>query len=157
MKSASCRIHVRREKVRCPVTESFVRGTARKILRALGLVRVELSCYLVDDKTIRSLNRRYLKHDRPTDVMAFGPAKKWKRPLGSGGPRFLGDLVISAETAVRAAREEGVTIHEETALYLCHGILHLLGHRDGTCREALEMKKKQEKILGTLRSLGSGR
>ena len=41
---------------------------------------------------------------------------------------YLGDLVVSAETAARQAREAGVQLDDEIRTLAVHGYLHLLGY-----------------------------
>ena len=64
---------------------------------------------------------------------------------------LLGDVVISTETAQREARHRGVTLQEEMALLLVHGILHLLGYdHEGDPEEAATMEAKEQEILSRL-------
>ncbi len=118
---------------------------AEKILTELGCRDKELSLLFVDDKGIEELNRRYLKREGPTDVLAF--------PLGDP---LLGDLVISVERAYLQARERGHPLEEELALLLIHGTLHLLGYDHTRSRkEAGRMARKERELLKMVKgSLG---
>ena len=49
-------------------------------------------------------------------------------PMPENEPPPLGDIVISIPQAARQAAEQGVPLHQEVALLLVHGALHLLGH-----------------------------
>ncbi len=118
---------------------------AERILDDLGCRESELSILLVDDEEIQHLNREYLSRDHPTNVLAF-PMRE-----GEGihlNPALLGDVVVSTETAQQEAQQRGVTLEEEIALLLIHGILHLLGydHEDDP-EAAAEMDAKEEEIL----------
>ena len=75
---------------------------AQAFLGKLGLSGCELSISLVGDHAIRRLNRTWRKKDKATDVLSFpaGDAAK-----GTPGPRQLGDVVISLDTAKRQAKE----------------------------------------------------
>lgn len=73
---------------------------------------------LVSDRRIAALNRRYRRQARPTDVLSFAA-------YGNG---YLGDVVISAETARRQARQLGHSLTEEMQLLILHGLLHLMGY-----------------------------
>lgn len=77
----------------------------------------EVSVVLVDNRQIRSLNRRFLKRDRPTDVLAF--------PIGGD---LLGEIYVSREQARRQARACGLPLREELPGLVLHGFLHLLGY-----------------------------
>jgi probable rRNA maturation factor len=118
---------------------------AERILSDLGYSESELSILLVDDDEMQRLNREYLFRDRPTNVLAFAMRDGEDRHLN---PALLGDVVISMETAQREALQRDVTLDEEMALLLVHGILHLLGydHEDNSSAAA-EMQAKEEEVL----------
>lgn len=97
---------------------------------------------LVDDADIAALNRTYRGVAGPTDVLAFPMTEG---PLAQITPDCLGDVVISAETAVRQAR--GGDLRAELALLLVHGILHLVGYDHGTLKERRRMWKRQADLL----------
>jgi probable rRNA maturation factor len=121
---------------------------AERILGDLGHSKSELSILLVDDDEIQRLNREYLTRDRPTNVLAFAMRDGEDQHLH---PAVLGDVVISTETAQREALQRDVTLEEEIALLLVHGILHLLGydHEDDTSAAAA-MQAKEEEVLKCL-------
>jgi len=118
---------------------------AERILRDLGCRESELSILLVDDDEMQRLNREYLSRDRPTNVLAFAMREgKTKHP----SPALLGDVVVSTETAQQEALRRGVTLEEEMALLLAHGILHLLGYdHEHAPEEAAQMEAKEQEIL----------
>lgn len=147
MSRVSSAVHIRSESRKVRVSLRRLAGTSRKILRLLGPKCGDLSILLVDDPQIRRLNRWFLGHNRATDVIAFG--QREGKPLKMPRPS-LGDLVISLETARREARRRKLPLAHEVALYICHGILHLLGYRDGTPRERLRMWHRQTELLERL-------
>ncbi len=116
---------------------------ARRFLKSLALDSVELSLSLVRDRQIQALNKQWRDKDKATDVLSF-PAGELVGP----GLRQLGDVIISLETAKRAAPDFGSTLEHELALYLAHGLLHLLGHDHHTKREARAMQKLEVVLLG---------
>lgn len=99
---------------------------------------------VVDDATMAILNQTYRGVSGPTDVLAF-PMTEGR--FGGLSPDLLGDVVISAETAERQAREAGCNVQDEMAQLLVHGILHLVGYDHGTTRERQRMWRKQRAIL----------
>jgi probable rRNA maturation factor len=103
----------------------------------------ELSLSLVRDPAIRELKREYFGIDAATDVLSF-PAGDFPGP----GPRPLGDIVISLDTARRSAKELNTTLEHELALYLAHGLLHLLGFDHQSPKDARAMEKRERKLLG---------
>lgn len=116
---------------------------AQSFARTLKLPEAELSLSLVRDPAIRVLKRQYFGIDAATDVLSF-PAGEFPGP----GPKPLGDIVISLDTAKRAAKEFDSTFERELALYLAHGMLHLLGHDHLKPAEARKMEKLERKLLG---------
>jgi probable rRNA maturation factor len=128
--------------------ESYARpleALARQYLDRLELQDCELSLSLVGDRAIRRLNRTWRKKDKATDVLSF-PAGD--APAGVPGPRLLGDVVISLDTARRQAKEYERSLDVEMARYLAHGILHLLGHDHEKPAEAKRMAVLEERLLG---------
>ena len=90
------------------------------------------------------LNHAYRGVTGPTDVLAF-PMTEGR--FSAVSPDLLGDVVISAETAAREARDRGRDVQGELALLLVHGILHLVGYDHGTATERRRMWQKQRVIL----------
>jgi len=129
---------------RVRVAVPLLRRAALGALRREGCPRgTELSIVVVDDATIRALNRRYRHRDRPTDVLAF--------PQGGGPGGLLGDVVISADRAAAQAPAYGSDVDRELQLLVVHGVLHLLGYDDTNARAAARMRRRQEEILRALR------
>ena len=137
------------------------RETVQNVLqRAADLLElgpdVEISVLLVDNETIRTLNRDYRNKDAATDVLSFPMEEETddaSEPQIIGGPseRMLGDLVISVERAVEQAAEYGHAVERELAFLSVHGLLHLLGydHEQGPEAEA-EMQAEEKRILSIL-------
>ena len=90
----------------------------------------ELSLRLTDDAEIQELNAQYRHQNRPTDVLAFAAlevACPQIAEIDASSPLYLGDIVISVDTAGRQAQEQGQTLQTELAWLAAHGLLHLLG------------------------------
>ena len=122
-----------------------LRSRARAFLTVLDLRDVELSVLLTDDAGIRILNREWRHKDRPTDVLSFPAGEP---PPGATGPRHLGDVILSLDTARRQARAYRRALGDELDLYLAHGLLHLLGHDHHRHRDAERMAALEARLLG---------
>jgi len=113
------------------------------MLRALDLGECELSVLLTNDREIHELNRRHRDKDKPTDVLSF--------PLddeaNSEGTRWLGDVVISIDTAERQALGRKRGLLEEVRFLLAHGILHLIGYDHATKAEKREMDAMTRRLV----------
>ncbi|MBW2712320.1 MAG: rRNA maturation RNase YbeY [Deltaproteobacteria bacterium] len=120
---------------------------AELILAQIGHAESELSLSLVDDPAIAELNLSYRKLDRPTDVLSFSLLEGEESTFRGN---LLGDVVISVETAVRQAREQDVSLDEELARLLIHGVLHLIGHDHMEAEEEQRMQAEERRLSEVL-------
>jgi probable rRNA maturation factor len=125
-----------------PVDRDRMREVARAVLAGEGQDNAEVSLAFVDNATIHRLNKQFLDHDEPTDVLSF--------PLSEGKGRLSGELVIGAEVAQAQAEARGHDVQAELALYVIHGLLHLCGYDDQTETGAAEMRERERHYLGQL-------
>jgi probable rRNA maturation factor len=110
-----------------------------------GLLEAELSLLFVNDLQIQALNERYLRRDKPTNVLAF-PMRKGEFSILH--PHLLGDIVISVETAKRQSNRFGLNEMGMIVLLMVHGVLHLIGYEhEGTKKGAREMATRQRELL----------
>lgn len=116
---------------------------------------VEVSVVLVDDPGIRELNRTFRNVDRSTDVLSF-PMIEAGEDAGEldtdpeTGEIFLGDIVISLETARRQAEDFGHSLAREVGYLTVHGCLHLLGYDHEAEAEKQMMRLREEEALGRI-------
>lgn len=112
----------------------------------------ELSLRLTGDREIHELNATYRQIDKPTDVLAFAALEAGLPPEEElqNFPLYLGDIIISVETAERQAQTQNHPLITELAWLAAHGLLHLLGwdHPDETSLEA--MLAQQQVLLSTV-------
>jgi probable rRNA maturation factor len=122
---------------RYSVNSAALAAYARGVNRYLHLGKRGFNVCLVDDDAIRRLNAAFRGKDYPTDVLSFPWSEDGGKPglhstvSGSYGPglkNFLGDIVISVETARRNAENEGHSTLNEIRWLILHGVLHLLGY-----------------------------
>jgi probable rRNA maturation factor len=126
-----------------PLDRGKLREVARTVLAGEHVVDYEISLAFVDNPTSHRLNKQFLDHDEPTDVLSF--------PLTEPGARKLGgELVIGAEVALEQALARGHDVHAELALYVIHGLLHLCGYDDKTPQHAGEMRARERHYLNEL-------
>ena len=72
--------------------------------------------------------------------------------FGEINASLLGDIVISAETALRDAQAGDLLFDDEIDYLMIHGILHLLGYDHELPEEALEMSRKEKEIFFKLKN-----
>lgn len=102
----------------------------------------DVSVAIVDDPTIRQLNRQFLEHDYPTDVLSFS--------LDDDPPQLHGEIIASLDAAMRCAAEVGWSSQDELLLYIVHGALHLAGYGDEDPLDEAEMRAAEAAVLARL-------
>jgi probable rRNA maturation factor len=147
-------IEISDEQQAVEVDHPWLLQLARTVLEGEGIETARISVALVDDPTIHDINRRFLQHDDPTDVISFllndGPADPGPGNRESTEHRPVqidGEVVISGETADRVGREAGIPPVHELALYLVHGLLHLCGYDDQTDADRGRMRDREHSHL----------
>ena len=127
---------------------------AERMLSALQLEEAELSILLTNDETMREINAEHRAKDKPTDVLSF-PQNEFDEPeveRADANLLFLGDVVISLDTAARQAHSRKRPLEHEVCFLLAHGIMHLLGHDHGEPEEKKRMIKRTQLLVKTVRS-----
>jgi len=96
-----------------------------------------VSLLLTDDAEIARIHGDYLDDPTPTDVISFdldGTA----------------EIVVSTQTAARAARLHGHACAHEVALCVVHGLLHLCGYDDRTVPDRAKMRRAERTVLAAV-------
>ncbi len=117
----------------------------------------------VDNREITALNRQYLNHSGPTDVIAFGYEEDSRKEVSGtlmtarrsiDNPKskiqnhvIVGSLVISAEMARSEAAHRGIKARDELVLYVTHGLLHLAGYDDATPALRRTMYRRERELI----------
>ena len=120
-----------------------LRKYLKKVSGLLNISSKRISILLCDNKLIKKLNKKYLKRNSSTDVIAFPLSDRLE-------PDYLGEVVVSTEKAAQVALKLGLRWQDELVLYVVHGILHLLGYDDRTKKKRKILEKKQKNIIGQL-------
>ena len=129
----------RKTSVNVAELETFAGNAAQYALQLQKRKRTDLCklskvfIWLISDRRMALLHRKFLGQSGPTDVMTFQH----------------GEIFISVETARRHARAFGNSLMRELKLYIVHGLLHLHGFDDQAPSEAHKMKAAQERIFRT--------
>jgi probable rRNA maturation factor len=135
---------------------------AQRVLAARGVKgETEVSLLFVDEEAMAALNQQFLGKSGPTDVLSFPiedePGPTGRSPdLGGSGPgvspdegtlTLLGDVVICPAVAAANAVEHEVSLEDEVALLVVHGLLHLLGLDHEEEAEAERMEALEQELL----------
>jgi len=127
------------------------REIAEFVRRILIALRVdddihEVSIAIVDDEAMRTLNRKFRKKNKTTDVLTFPADESDADPNAKGRP--LGDIVISIDQARRQATDQKHSLATEVRYLILHGILHALGYDHET--DDGEMNELEVEVRGKL-------
>ena len=116
---------------------------ATRLGRHLKVSEKEFTILLTNDQRIRRLNFSFRHRDKATDVLSFQ-----EEPRPRGGPNFennyLGDIIISVETAQRQAFDRHHSLETELRVLIVHGLLHLLGYDHET--DQGQMRRRELKL-----------
>ncbi|EKQ70086.1 metalloprotein, YbeY/UPF0054 family [Leptolyngbyaceae cyanobacterium JSC-12] len=113
----------------------------------------ELSLRLTSDREIQTLNAQYRHQDYPTDVLAFATLEidcPQTDELQLTAPLYLGDIVISVDTAQKQAMAQGHPLITELTWLATHGLLHLLGWDHPDDETLAQMLAQQKALLNTV-------
>jgi len=118
---------------------NFVKKIAGKVLKGERKNKAEISIAFVNPAKIRQLNKKYLKKNRPTDVLSYTYNKS------------LGEVVICPQQVKQNAKKFGETFKKELRRVLIHGILHFMSQdHEKRAAAAKKMEKKQNYYFNLL-------
>ncbi len=138
------RVKIANQQEAVPLDFAKLREAARVVLEGEDIKEAQIVLAFVDNPTIHRLNKQFLNHDEPTDVLSF--------PMSAENARKLeGEIVIGAEVAKAQAEERSHNVGAELGLYVIHGLLHLCGYDD---HEDDDIRKMRERERHYLRELG---
>ena len=153
MSSSSYRVNILVEEPhRKALSQRWVRDVIRRALAAEQAPegsRVET--LIAGDETVSTLNAQFLGQEGTTDVLSF-PAEDfdltddWPED-GGAAKGDIGQIVVSAPQIAAQADANGMSIEEEAAHLLVHGILHLLGHDHTLSEDEETMRAREDAIL----------
>jgi probable rRNA maturation factor len=136
---SSFEVSLANEQASHAVDEARLIEAVTAVVRDSVFVSARISLAVVDDATMQTLNRQYLNHDWPTDVLSF--------VLDDDHNHLEGEIILSADTAAANAAELGCPAAAEQLLYAIHGALHLVGYRDKSKQEIDEIRSAETRYL----------
>ena len=110
------------------------------VARAERQAVAEVDVAVVTAPEMAALNRRYLRHTGPTDVLSFD----LEGPSSAG---LVGQIIVCADVALAEAAARGLRPQHQLLLYVAHGLLHLMGHDDKQPAAASRMHAREQELL----------
>jgi len=110
----------------------------------------EVGLRLTSDAEVQQLNAEYRQQNKPTDVLSFAALEETLPGadiIYQAQPVYLGDIVVSIETAQRQAMQAHRSLAHEVAWLTAHGLLHLLGWDHPNDESLIRMLDQQDHLL----------
>lgn len=128
-----------------------VAGLTRLAQRAVIRLKIrtpgQLPITMLDARRMRAINKRFLRHDRITDVITFRYDNGRAEATLPTAARIVGELLIAPAAAHRYAKAHGLAYREELARYVVHGLLHWTGADDRTAKEQAAMRRAEDRLM----------
>lgn len=138
-------IYINNDQEDLPINLLKVKLIANAVVALEGVSADELSINFVDTKTISQLHADYFDDPTTTDCISF--------PFEDNDEEYcvLGEIFVCPQTAIDYTKEHGGDPQEETALYIIHGILHLIGFDDIEEEDQKEMRRREQLHIANLK------
>jgi len=113
------------------------------LIHQSGFASESISIVFCSDAFLLEMNRNYLNHDYFTDIITFDYSDK---------QQLSGELFISVDRVKENANERKLQYEEELLRVIAHGVLHLMGFKDKTKKDAVNMRKAEDSALQQFKS-----
>ncbi len=143
-------IYYRNDVRKSGVNARKMKATLQRLLAAVGETGTSISLSLVDDRSMKELNRGYRDKDKATDVLSFQQREGRRSRSNRAYVPPLGDIVISVDTAKRQAAEYDAPLERELERLMIHGLLHLLGHDHVRAAERRRMELEERRLAACI-------
>ncbi len=130
------------DKKKITLTKKTIKHVIKSIVDNEKVNAVSIYAVLVDSKRIHELNKQFLEHDYPTDVIVFS--------LNEPDEPLEGEIYVCTDVAEFQAKEYNVSFNNEILRLIIHGTLHLSGYNDNTDDEKKFMLSLGETYLNEL-------
>ena len=109
-------------------------------MRITKNTRKSVAVFLVDNATMKKLNRESRSKNQVTNVLAFPAPKDFLLPPGV--PKTLGEIYLAPDYIEKKG--------EDPIFLLVHGFLHLLGFDHKGKSDTMKMQKAEKWLLHKL-------
>tara|TARA_B000000532_G_scaffold242693_1_gene237237 strand:+ start:1334 stop:1789 length:456 start_codon:yes stop_codon:yes gene_type:complete len=131
-----------------PYFKKYISKTVNETIKVIDVGVSQNICvtfFLTSNKTIKELNYKYRKKNKPTNILSF--------PMQSShlNKYLLGDIVMASQTLMKEASDQRVTKYDHLCRITIHGMLHLLGYDHKTEKQFKQMNKYEKLIYSTIK------
>ncbi len=103
-----------------------------------------------NDAYLLGINRQFLDHDYFTDIITFDYSNVNIFDSSCTNTTVQGDIFVSIDTIFTNAKQFSHSFKDELLRVLIHGLLHLIGQKDKTETDAMEMQNKENQALSII-------
>ena len=108
-----------------------------------GFTIKDLHYNFVSAEKIQSVNKQFLNHDYPTDVIAFDYCEE---------KDLSGEVFVCQKIVEQNAIAYSQTPENEMLRVLCHALFHLCGYKDKNSKDLAVMRSAEDKAIATFHS-----
>ena len=135
-------IHVINEQKSLKISSRQVKNLVSLVLKEENCSCDEVSVTFVDTPRICELHEEFFQDNSPTDCISL-PMDMEEDDIY----RILGEVFVCTDTAIEYAKEHNTDPKEETALYIVHGLLHLMGYDDIEDEDRVQMRAAEKRLM----------
>jgi probable rRNA maturation factor len=139
---------------RIPLAVGPLTSFCEQVRRELGFPEESVTVCFVSDTAIARMNRKFRGKQGPTDVLSFPAHRSTRgarllRRRQTRPGHYVGDIVISPETARRYARRRSHGLASELRVLILHGMIHLAGFdHENDSGEMMQLERRLRRRLG---------
>ena len=119
-----------------------------KIVKFLKNKNIIFTILLTNSRNMRKLNKKFRKHNRPTDVLSFPNFTLKNLKLTKEKKIYIGDIAASYE--IINSRSKKNNFFNEFDKVWIHGFLHLIGYDHVKNKDYYKMNKIEKRILNLI-------
>lgn len=134
--------------------ETLARPVQKKVLEILAVLKkegVSIEVFLIGNRKMRALNKKYRGKDASTNVLSFEEPKQFVHP--KDGVQRKGEIYLNPDMSsdwwVKKSKKKAEGFLGIDFL-LVHGVLHLFGYDHIEDKDAVTMEKKEAQIMKSL-------
>ena len=120
-----------------------VSGWLFSLANSEGFTVKNLHYNFVSAEKIHSINKQFLNHDYPTDVIAFDYCVD---------KELSGEVFVCQKIVEQNAVYYSQAVENETLRVLCHALFHLCGYKDKSSKDLAVMRSAEDKAIAAFHS-----
>ena len=141
----TCRVIISDQQKDLPLSKLAIRALVRGVLDQENIRCDEVHVNFVTEKKIGLLHEQFFGDDSPTDCITLPIDQDEEGEVY----RLLGEIFVCPKTALVYTEKRG-NPWQETARYVIHSILHLIGYEDLDEKSRAVMKRRENRLLTLL-------